>query len=140
MPRYYFNVIDRSGCSREDEGTELQDLNAARREAVASARDLIIDRMKSSQPVEGQSIEIVDCHRTTIETMRVDDLLNVHASLREKYREIEFSISNNNDGTWAWKVEPPMNAKRPLESAGRATGGQNEAILSARKAIGRHLA
>ena len=59
-------------------------------------------------------------------------------NLPEKYLDTEFSISDNGDGTWAWKIHPPMNAQRPTESAGKVAGGQNEAILAARKAIGRY--
>ena len=60
-------------------------------------------------------------------------------NLFETYRGIAFSITANRDGTCAWAVYPPMNAMRPEDSAGSLPGGQNEAILAARKAIGAHL-
>jgi hypothetical protein len=60
-------------------------------------------------------------------------------NLSETYRGISFTINDNGDGTCGWVVRPPMDARRPLDSAGMLQGGQNEAILAARKAIGLHL-
>jgi hypothetical protein len=59
-------------------------------------------------------------------------------NLPEAYLGIAFSIRENGDGTCTWAVQPPMNAKHPENSAGIVPGGQNEAILAARKAIGLH--
>jgi hypothetical protein len=60
-------------------------------------------------------------------------------NLLENYLGIAFSISENGDGTCAWKVHSLMDAKVPENSAGTVLGGQNEAILAARKAIGMYL-
>jgi len=57
----------------------------------------------------------------------------------ESYLGIAFSISNNGDGTHGWAVDPPMDARHPEKSAATILGGQNEAILAARRAIGLHL-
>ena len=59
--------------------------------------------------------------------------------MREIYLEIEFSIRENGDGTCAWELHPPVDAKRPTKGSGSEAGGQNEAILAARKAIGLYL-
>lgn len=56
--------------------------------------------------------------------------------LAESYVGIAFSISENGDGTCAWAVHPPMDADHPQKSSGTVRGGQNEAILAARRAIG----
>jgi hypothetical protein len=60
-------------------------------------------------------------------------------NLPETYLGIAFSISEKERGTYAWTVHPPMNAWYPADSTGTVQGGQNEAILAARKAIGIHL-
>ena len=60
-------------------------------------------------------------------------------NLPENYLGIAFSISENGNGTCDWKVRPLMNPKIPENSAGTVLGGQNEAILAARKAIGFYM-
>jgi hypothetical protein len=60
-------------------------------------------------------------------------------NILETYLGIAFSISNNSNGTHAWAVHPPMDAKHPEKSSATILGGQNEAILVARKAIGLYL-
>ena len=57
----------------------------------------------------------------------------------ESYLGIAFSIRDNDNGTCAWVAITPMDARYPERSSGTVTGGQNEAILAARKAIGLHL-
>lgn len=54
----------------------------------------------------------------------------------EKYLGIEFSIADKGDGTCAWELHPPMGVNQPINRSGTENGGQNEAILAARKAIG----
>lgn len=43
MPRYRFNVHDGLGLVEDEEGCELPDVDAARREAVKGARSLIAE-------------------------------------------------------------------------------------------------
>jgi hypothetical protein len=54
----------------------------------------------------------------------------------EKYLGIEFSIADTGDGRCAWVLHPPAGANQPTNCSGTEAGGQNEAILAARKAIG----
>lgn len=75
MPRYYFHIRDARGISRDDEGTDLPDLEAARQEAKASARDLIADAMKSRKEVADLMLDIVDEAGVPVETLPVRDLL-----------------------------------------------------------------
>ena len=49
---------------------------AARREAKASARDLITQYMKNRAPVTGQKLQIVDETGEVLEIMDVRDVLN----------------------------------------------------------------
>jgi|HubBroStandDraft_6_1064221.scaffolds.fasta_scaffold716248_2 hypothetical protein len=60
-------------------------------------------------------------------------------NILETYLGVTFSIHNNGNGTHAWAVHPPMDARHPEKSAATILGGQNEAILAARRAIGLHL-
>jgi hypothetical protein len=59
--------------------------------------------------------------------------------LPEAYLGVAFTISDKGHGLYAWAIHPPMNVRHPNESSGTVVGGQNEAILAARKAIGFHL-
>jgi hypothetical protein len=76
MPRYFFHITDEEGLSLDDEGTELSNLEAARLEARASARDLISNYMKNQTPVTHQSLQISDAEGNVLETIDVRDVLN----------------------------------------------------------------
>jgi len=58
MPRYFFNVRDETEISCDPEGQVLPDLDAARREAVNSAREMIGERVLHGGAVNGRIIEI----------------------------------------------------------------------------------
>jgi hypothetical protein len=76
VPRYYFHICDAEGMSRDEEGSDLPDIDAARREAKASARDLITQYMKNRAPVTGQKLQIVDETGEVLEIMDLRDVLN----------------------------------------------------------------
>lgn len=76
MPRYYFHICDDEGTSRDEEGTELPDLEAARHEARASARDLISQYMKNRKPVKNQTLQIANETGKVLEIMDVRAVLN----------------------------------------------------------------
>ena len=71
MPRYYFHIRDGKSLIRDEEGTELADPEAAHAEALASARDLALDAIRSHNPIDGRSIEIVSEFGDAIETVAV---------------------------------------------------------------------
>jgi hypothetical protein len=59
--------------------------------------------------------------------------------LHEKYAGIEFTIKENGDGTSSWELQPRAGLMLPRNGTGTVQGGQNEAILAARKAISIYL-
>jgi hypothetical protein len=71
MPRYFFHVRDGDDLIRDEEGTELPDPQAAKAEAMASARDLAMDEIRSKNRVGGRKIEIVGEFGETIQTLPV---------------------------------------------------------------------
>jgi hypothetical protein len=71
VPRYYFHIRDGKELIRDEEGTELVDPDAAHAEALASARDLALDEIRSRNRVDGRIIEIVSEFGDTIETIAV---------------------------------------------------------------------
>ena len=66
MPLYYFHIRDGDELIRDEEGTELPDPAAAKVEALANARDLAVDEIRSECRVDGRLIEIVSEFGSTI--------------------------------------------------------------------------
>ena len=58
--RYFFHVRDARGLTRDEEGTELCDLAAARVQALNSALDFAIEDIKRGGPAFRRQIEISD--------------------------------------------------------------------------------
>ena len=57
---FFFHIHDGTSIIEDFDGTDLPDLTAARVEALASARDLLADRVRAGQVVDGQHFEITD--------------------------------------------------------------------------------
>ena len=58
--RYFFHIRSDDGLIRDEEGTELPDIDAARSEARLSARDFAMDDLRRGVPVVPRRIEIAD--------------------------------------------------------------------------------
>jgi hypothetical protein len=76
MPRYHFNVRQGSNVIFDEEGEELPDLKAAQFEARMSARELIMEALKSDKELDGRVIEITDDAGTVIETVKLKDIIS----------------------------------------------------------------
>lgn len=61
-------------------------------------------------------------------------------SIPEKYRGIEYSVSDRGNGKWVWKLHRKLvaGAVQPIIS-GAVRGGQDEAISAAKAAIDKEL-
>lgn len=60
MSRYYFHIYERGALIRDEEGSECPDLEAAKREAMASAADLARQALARGEPADGLCVEIRD--------------------------------------------------------------------------------
>ncbi len=49
MPPYYFDVIDGHGIAEDEDGLDLPDAEAARAEALAGARGILADEVKTGR-------------------------------------------------------------------------------------------
>jgi hypothetical protein len=58
MPRYLFHIRDGDKLIPDEEGTELPDLSAARKEAALSAREILLEAAGSSEPWDHCQVEI----------------------------------------------------------------------------------
>jgi hypothetical protein len=76
MPTFYFDIRDTQNLYKDEEGMELPDLNAARREAEEGAREMLADALKGHKVVDGKRIEIADENRSVLEIIKVRDFLD----------------------------------------------------------------
>lgn len=70
MPRYFFHVREGSDLNRDGEGQDFADVEAARREAIASVREIMGEKLLHGGALNHRSIEIAD------ETGHVVDVIN----------------------------------------------------------------
>ena len=60
MPRYFFHVREGSDLNRDGEGQEFADVEAARREAINSVREILGEKLLHGGVLNQRSIEIAD--------------------------------------------------------------------------------
>jgi hypothetical protein len=60
MKRYFFNTRDGDLFTKDEEGSELPDLDAARHEAILAAREMMAEMLLEGRVVDGQVFEIMD--------------------------------------------------------------------------------
>lgn len=76
MPQYFFNIHSDGRQSRDPEGQCLPDIDAAREEAVAGARQIAADRVRSGEVLDlGARVEITDASGTSVLTVPFSEAL-----------------------------------------------------------------
>jgi hypothetical protein len=60
MSRYYFHIYQQGTLIPDEEGSECPNLEAAKREAKASAADLARQALARGEPADGVCVEIHD--------------------------------------------------------------------------------
>lgn len=75
MARFYLHMRSGDRLERDLEGSELSDLNAARNEALQSAREILADAIKSPSPELFDSFIIADESGRELETVLLRDAL-----------------------------------------------------------------
>lgn len=66
MARYYFHIKDGAELIKDPQGTELPTLHAARVQALASARELWADAIKSGKALGADAVVIADENGGTV--------------------------------------------------------------------------
>jgi hypothetical protein len=79
MPHYYFHIRDGEHLLVDDEGLCCDDMDAARFEARASARDLLAQEIRHGVTPDGRKIEITDRDGAVVETVALRDVLYDYA-------------------------------------------------------------
>ena len=83
MTRFFFHVRESTDdLSLDDEGQELPDLEAARREAVASGREILGERMLHGGSLDYRQIEIANAEGAILAVVRARDVLLEKDQLR----------------------------------------------------------
>ncbi len=76
MPRFFFHVRDGADLSRDEEGQELADVEAARREAVSSNREMLGERLlHGGGSLNQRQIEIADETGHVVDVVSAQDVL-----------------------------------------------------------------
>jgi hypothetical protein len=83
MTRFFFHVRDdRDGVSRDSEGQELPDLEAARREALNSNREMLGERLLHGGSLGHRQIEIANEKGDVLAVLNAKDTLFQEDQLR----------------------------------------------------------
>lgn len=98
MPRFFFHVRDGAEASLDREGQELPDTEAARREAICSAREMLGEGILHGGHLDHRQIEIADESGTVLATVSAADVLLRDGKLR----------SYDDDVTKSAAVNPPL--------------------------------
>ena len=78
MSRFYFHVRSGENIMSDDEGTECADVNAAREEALATARDVLADAIRSSKNETPDCFIIADANGRELMTVPFNEALPAH--------------------------------------------------------------
>lgn len=82
MPRFFFHVRDGADLSQDIEGQEFPDVEAARREAVSTNREMLGERILHGGAINHRQIEIANENGQIVEVVRAADVLFKHGKLQ----------------------------------------------------------
>jgi hypothetical protein len=78
MVRLFFHIREGNRMSKDPEGAEFENVEAARMEAVRSARELLSQRVLNGEEIDGQVFELTGDDGTVMATVRFSDVLRLH--------------------------------------------------------------
>jgi hypothetical protein len=76
MPRFYINFRNGDHVAFDDEGVDLQDIEAARRMAVLSAKELIGEAIKHDGSTVPDAVIVCDASGSNLLTLSIADILS----------------------------------------------------------------
>ena len=77
VPRFFLHIRDGDELLEDPDGSDHPDLETARAEAIAGARDLLAAQLKAGKPLDGQQIEICDEAGRLLATVRFRDVFTL---------------------------------------------------------------
>ena len=96
MPRFFFNVREGADLSRDREGQELPDVEAARREAISSSREMLGERMLHGGALNHRQIEIADATGHVVDVITTDEVMFHQGKMRSYDDDVTKSAPVNN--------------------------------------------
>ncbi|MBB3452707.1 hypothetical protein FHT86_000963 [Rhizobium sp. BK313] len=60
MPKYYFHIRTSDTFLPDDRGFDFPDFEAAKREAMTAAREMIAEMVIDGDPIDGMRFEVTD--------------------------------------------------------------------------------
>jgi len=84
MPRYYFHVCNGSGFTEDEEGKELPDEEAARKEAILGLRDIGAGELRLGEMNLGSFIEVEDEAHRLVMTVNFSDAVRIANERRQR--------------------------------------------------------
>jgi predicted O-methyltransferase YrrM len=77
MPRYFLHIRDGDELIPDEEGSDLPDLDAAREEAIQGARDILAEKIRTGDPLDGEKIEICDAQGHVLAVIPFRSMINL---------------------------------------------------------------
>ena len=77
MPRFYLHVCNGNGFVQDEEGQELPDLEAARAEAIRSARSIMASDVQRGMLDLSSFIEIENADRQLVHTLCFEEAVDL---------------------------------------------------------------
>jgi hypothetical protein len=74
MPRFYFHLTNGHRTTHDSDGVELADQDAARREAIELAQDLLRDAEITQHVWSGWQVQILDGSRRVLSCISFDQV------------------------------------------------------------------
>ena len=82
MPRYYFHVREGADISKDVEGQDLPDAEAARKEAGCASREILGEKLLHGGSLNHRTIEIADETGHVVDVVSSNDVLFQAGKLR----------------------------------------------------------
>jgi hypothetical protein len=77
VPRYFLHIRSEGQLIRDEEGANVADVAAARELAVQGARDLLAEKLRTGEPLDGDVIEITDDAGNVVDLVRFRDMFGI---------------------------------------------------------------
>jgi hypothetical protein len=75
MPHYYFHVREGSELSKDTEGQDLPNVEAARKEAISASREMLGEKLLHGGSLNHRTIEIADETGHVVDVVSSNDVL-----------------------------------------------------------------
>ena len=95
MPRYYFHVREGSTLSRDEEGQELPNAEAARKEAISANREILGEKLLHGGALDHCQIEIADETGHVVDVVNARDVLFKGGEFRAYSDDVTQSAPTN---------------------------------------------